>query len=254
MGLFRNREPLQRERPDIPRFGGGLRLHSDCDVRSCARSLSETLKVHAPTPYLHMPTLNIANVVWHGEGFAPTGAWTCSYGTDDIFVFVMWSLPRGTEVGLFPLGGSEESLATPLVGQWRQIDSSLSAMGRYEPRQLTLLAPRVPKQYYERILQAADRQVTAQNVALLAQQVAVMFAIKGQQFIATKDPAAASRFIDRHAWEGDISLPEQMLRDIGELNRGLLPYIQDLPGRVRGILLERDPGGRLPGVVWEQMS
>ncbi len=200
-----------------------------------------------------MPTLHHACVLWHGEKPLPAEAWSCSYGADEIFVFVLWPLASGTEIGLFPLGGSEESLNTPLIGQWKQADPTLSSAGRFEPRQLTLLPPKLNQQYYQDLLTVAGKANTTDNVTALARQVAEMFLVKAHQFMSNEDPRAASRFVEKHAWTGDSRLPDRILEDLGNWNYQVVPYIQDLPGRVRGLLLEPGPDGRLLAAVWELM-
>lgn len=252
MPLFRKRDAAPTEPRAKPRFGAGRRLESDRDSRSCLSTLVGVLDMHAPTRYRHMPTLNEASVVWHGDKPLPAEAWTCSYGADDIFVFLLWPLEGGTRIGMFPLGGSEESLNTPLIGQWKTADPSLKSIGLFEPRQLTLLAPELNQQYYEGILKVAEKPCTTENITALARQVAMMFSIKAQEFMS-KDPRAASRFVHEHPWTGDIGLPERILDDLGNWNNQVLPYIQDLPGVVRGILLEPGPDGHPAGALWQEM-
>jgi hypothetical protein len=184
MGLFRKRTAAPAEPAARPRFGPGRRLASERDLRTCVTTISGVLDVHAPTKYRYMPTLYDAAVIWHGEKPLPEEAWSCSYGADDIFVFVLWPAGPGTEIGLFPLGGSEESLNTPLIGQWKQADSSLRSIGRFEPRQLTLLPPELDRRYFEETLRLAGKPVTDANIAIFGEQVAMQFTLKAYQFIA----------------------------------------------------------------------
>jgi hypothetical protein len=217
-------------------------------------TISGVLDVHAPTKYRYMPTLYDAAVIWHGEKPLPEEAWSCSYGADDIFVFVLWPAGPGTEIGLFPLGGSEESLNTPLIGQWKQADSSLRSIGRFEPRQLTLLPPELDRRYFEETLRLAGKPVTDANIAIFGEQVAMQFTLKAYQFIAGigRDERSAQRFADQHGWTGDISLPQRVLKDLGDWDYQVVPYIQDLPWRVRGIL-EAGPGGTSEAEIWQRM-
>lgn len=255
MAFFRKRTADNAEPQARPRFGPGRKLASDQDVRTCFGTIGGVLDVNAPTRYQHMPTLYEAAVTWYGGQPLPNGAWTCTYAGDEVFVFVVWAQTSGTEIGLFPLGGSEESLNTPLIGQWKQADQSLRSIGRIESGQLTLLTPEVGVDYFEDILRLAGKPVTPGNVATIAEQVNQMFAAKAYEYISGvgRDERAATRFVDNHRWNGDIGLPQKVLADLGEWNYQVVPYIQDLPWRVRGILLEPGPDGHSTADVWQRM-
>jgi hypothetical protein len=217
-------------------------------------TLSQVLNVAAPTPYVQMKTPHDSHVTWHGDGPQPAEAWSCSYGQDDIFVFALWPTGSGTEIGFFPLGGSEESLSTPLIGQWKQVDPSLRSIGRIEPMRLTLHPPRLPEDYYDETLRLAGKTISPANREALVRQTALMFVLKAQGYIAIQDQRGAERFVDSHAWNGDLSLPQSILNDVADWNYGVVPYLQDLPWRVRGLLLEPGPGGAPEADLWNQMS
>ncbi len=255
MALFRKSTATTAEPAPRPRFGPGRRLASNRDLRACVTTILGVLEVHAPTKYQHMPTLYESAVIWHGKKPLPAEAWTCSYGVDDIFVFVLWPTAAGTETGLFPLGGGEDSLNTPFIGQWKQADASLRSIGRFDAGQLTLLPPEIDRSYYEETLRLAGKPTTDANIAILAEQVAQMFTVKAYEAIAKvgRDERGADRFIDGHRWTGDLSLPQRVLNDLGDWNYKIVPYIQDLPWRVRGILLEPRPDGTSEAVVWQRM-
>lgn len=255
MALFRKRTAESAGPPARPKFGPGRRLGSDQDLAACLATIEGVLDVHAPTRYRHMPALYDAAVIWHGGQPLPNEARSCSYGEDDVFVWALWSQASGTEIGLFPLGGSDESLNTPFIGQWKQADPSLRSIGRFDAGQLTLLTPELDVAYFEEILRLGGKAVTPTNVAIIAEQVNQMFALKAYEYISNvgRDERAASRFADAHRWNGDIALPQQVLADLGEWNYQVVPYIQDLPWRVRGILLEPGPDGHSTADVWKRM-
>jgi hypothetical protein len=255
MALFRKRTAAPAEPAARPRFGPGRRLASEHDLRTCVTTISGVLDVHAPTKYKYMPTLYDAAVIWHGEKPLPAEAWSCSYGADDIFVIVLWPTDSGTEIALFPLGGREESLNTPFIGQWKRADVSLRSIGLIEGGQLTLLPPELDRTYYEEILRLAGKAVTDVNIEILTREIAFLFTLKAREAIAGigRDERGADRFVDRHGWTGDLSLPQRVLNDLGEWNYTVVPYLQDLPWRVRGMLLEPGPDGTSKAVVWQRM-
>ena len=140
-----------------------------------------------------------------------------------------------------------------MIGQWKQIDESLRSIGGIGPNLLTLHPPRITESYYEETLRLAGKSVTAVNLESLVRQTSLMFLLKCQGYIATRDQRAAQRFIDDHGWTGDPSLPQVILNDLANWNYGVVPYLQDLPWRVRGLLLEKDPQGELGADIWQQM-
>jgi len=237
-----------------PRFGAGRRLECAQAPPEAIGTIAKVLDSFAPTNYRHMPPLSPAAIDWFGEEPAPVEAWGCSYGTDDFFVFTLWPRGGGSVVGLFPLGGSEESLNTPFIGQWKQADSSLTSTGRFEPRQFALRPPELPATYFEDILRIAGKPVNAANVAAVAEQIGQMFLVKAHQFMSNQDARAADRFLDDHRWSGDLTLPQQILRDLGNWNHQVIPYIQDLPYRAQGILLEPGPDGTMSADIWQRMK
>jgi hypothetical protein len=253
MALFRRRDQSVQQAPTIPRFGAGRRLETDENIAQVLTTIERVLEVHAPTRYQHMPAVQPARVEWYGEGRQPDVSSTCSYGADDIFVFALWS-GGPTLVGLFPLGGGEAELNTPFIGQWKQADPSLRSVGRFEPRQLGLLAPPVDDAYFREVLRLGGVEPTARNQATIARQVSELFALKAMEFMSSKDARAADRFVDAHRWDGDVNLPQRILDDLGWWNTQIIPYLHDLPWRVQGILLEPGPSGRPEAPIWQQME
>ncbi len=253
MALFGRRNTTPPKPPTRPRFGAGRRLTTTQQPELCIATLAQVRQEIAPAKYQHMPSLYPAAIAWYGEEPLPSEARSCSYGTDDFFVFLFWPRQGGTTIGLFPLGGSEESLRAPLIGLWKQADASLTSVGRFEPHQLSLLAPRLGERYYTDILEVAGVAPTDHNIAVLARQVAELFKIKAHEFMSRQDPRAASRFLADRPWTGDIELAQRVLKDLGNWNYQVLPYIQYLPWRVRGIILEPGDDGRPAAPMWEDM-
>jgi hypothetical protein len=73
-----------------------------------------------------------------------------------------------------------------------------------------------------------------------------MFLIKAQEYIGSQDQRRAARFVEEHRPTpmNALDLPQLILDDLGAWNPGVLPYVQELPYRVRAILLQRDEAGR----------
>lgn len=76
--------------------------------------------------------------------------------------------------------------------------------------------------------------MTAKNFSIAYDQVVVGFKIKAYQFISSQDERAASRFVDQHA----ASSPQEILDALAAWNPDVVPYMQDLPYRVQGVMLQ----------------
>jgi hypothetical protein len=257
MALFKKKAAVSAaDSPNRPRFGPGRRVASDLDPSGCFETISSVLEAHAPTRYEHMPTLHEASVIWHGERPPPSDAWSCNYGADDVFVFVVWPKETETELGLFPLGATDRDLNTPFIGQWKQVDDSLRSVGEFDSGQFTLLTPELGQVYFDEMLRLAGKPLTDKNLDLVGEQVTQQFCIKAYEFISKigHDERGGSRFVDSHRWDGDLALPQRVLKDLGDWNYQAVPYLQDLPWRVQGILLERGPDARFIAALWNEMD
>lgn len=100
----------------------------------------------------------------------------------------------------------------------------------------------------------AGKSVEHSNIEALVRQTTMMFVLKVQGYIAQTDPRGAERFIADHAWTGDLTLPQRVLDDTANWKSGVVPYLQDLPWRVRGLLLERSEDGTLSADIRRHMT
>ena len=241
MGFPRSRKKRSDE-PSVtvvPPFGTGRRLRSDQDLDACLETIEDVLRSYRPPPYAHLPLLVDAGSRWLGPGAEPAQVMCCDDNRQEFLAMAFWPDNGGTLIGIFPLGGGDERLSLPIIGHWKMRDHSLSSIGRFEAGLLALRPPVLPVGYFEGILEIVGFPTTTDNLDLLRRQVATMFLIKAQEFIGSIDTGVAERFaIDHHCpAHGGESLPQSILDDLGAWNPGVLPYMQDLPCRVRSILL-----------------
>ena len=107
--------------------------------------------------------------------------------------------------------------------------------------------PPIPHGYYEEILTATGFPVTADNLWAVQRMVGTMFLVKAWEFINSQDEAGAVRFRDAHAFGRSVPVeqwPSSILADLVAWNPRVSPYIQDLPSRVRGLIIDGStPGG-----------
>jgi hypothetical protein len=99
----------------------------------------------------------------------------------------------------------------------------------------------VTEEYYRGTLREAGFPESVENLAAMVRMTGEMFLIKAQGFIATQDKRAAEAFVDTHAVpspQNYSAWPQDILNDLVSWNPEVSPHIQDLPARVRAILLQ----------------
>lgn len=139
----------------------------------------------------------------------------------------------------------------PIIGRWKQRDPSLTSTGVIPGGQITLTPPHVPEQFFNEILKTAGFPSTPRNLEAIGIKVGEMFCAKAGQFIADNDPRSAQAFVHSHGYNGGSvqAFCQGILDDLAAWDPHLLPYLQDLPMRVRGILLQAVHN---PGSIWER--
>lgn len=250
MGLF-SRRPAgqstpQRQKPVV--MGSGRKLRSDLGVQDCADLLVRLLAGYSEPRYEHLPPAVPAGHIWLGSGPEPAVALCCNDDRGEFLLVVLWGSEGGTEIGMFPLGAGDDRLTLPMIGHWKGQDRSLSSTGSFPHGSIALQPPVLPPDFLEGTLSGAGFPVDRSTMAAARSRIVQMFLIKAQEFIGSQDQRLAARFVEEHRLTpmNAEALPQLILNDLGAWNPGVLPYIQELPYRVRAILLERDPAGR-PG-------
>lgn len=259
MGIFRKDKPQQREaevQPGTASMSSGRRLRSSLSVTECADTLQQVFGAYRARRYPELPPLVPAGTVWGAAEFAPSLVLSGVDAADNFLLITLADTGMGTEAGIFPLGTGEARLNLSVVGHWKQRDKSLTSVGTWSPDAVRLAPPPVSDALIQSTLQAAGYPVTAANQERIAKQFTVMFLIKCQGFVETREGArGADRFADHHKKAADWNSPTGPLRSalqlLAEWNTGVLPYIQDLPPRCRAILLE-NVGEQ--GTFWSELE
>jgi hypothetical protein len=226
-------------------------------LADCLSTLADVVHSYEPAKSVYRTPYVVPGWKWHGRpGYEnpPEMVVTCS-DTDDYPLFVaFWSDRGSTEIGLFPLGTSDERLTTmPIVGYWKQRDSSLTSIGLFPGSLIELGSPRLPEQFDEEILRTAGYPLSPRNIAIIGTAIGDMFLGRAYQLIASKDIQGARAFVQRHPYtNGPIEqYCQKILEDLATGYRHLVPYIQDIPMRARAVALEvRDD----PDTVWRKLE
>lgn len=239
MGLFSKRQPAA---PAPPILGSGRRLRSALTTKECLATLRAILLDYRAPKYPHLPPYVTPGWDWLGPpDERPTGTVVCEDSNDDFLLVAFWPQASGTELGMFPLGAGDERLsAMPIIGHWKQRDVSLASIGLHPRGLIGLTAPRLPPDFLPKIVTAANVPVTAGNLQAVEQKVSQMLTIKGYELISMSDRPGGDRFVEAHRWYPGAGLAhcQRILDDMAEAKRAAIPYIQELPMRVRAILLD----------------
>jgi hypothetical protein len=246
--------------PGIPPLGSGQRLATSQDVMQCVRLLEGLLLTYRTPKYQHLPPYVYPGWTWNGSSAAPMTVVACDDRAGDFMLIAFWPAGTGSEAGVFPLGSGDDRLKSlPLVEDWAARDATLRPTGTFGAGLIRLAPPQVTRAFTEDLLATAGFPHTPHNLARATRQLAIMLLIKAQEFISIQDPRAAQRFCQDHAAEKFFaarpgSPPEDclnwILADLAAWNYGLLPYIQELPVRLRAIML--NSVGKAP--FWDELK
>ncbi len=243
MGLFR-RHATSREtsHTQVPPLGSGHRLSSELVLTDCMANLEAILLNYQPPRSIYRSAYVFPGWRWNGQSEkSPETVISFVDSNNDFLLAAFWPDRSGTECSLFPLGSGDERLSSlPIIGHWKQRNPSLTSIGVFPGGQITLAPPRVPDQFFNEILRTAGFPSTPHNIEIIGIKVGEMFLARAHQFMASRDPRSADRFIQSHRYNsGPLQeFCQSILNDLAAWNPDVLPYIQDTPMRVRAISLE----------------
>lgn len=258
MGIFtrRNTESVVTPRR-VPSMGTGLRLRSQQDVSRCLEFLERMiLGYREPVPSSfhsgrneHIPPYFYPGWVWNGAPAHQPVVVVSFVDRDKHFILMaFWPKGSGAEIGVFPLGGEgERHRYLAVADEWERFDSSVTRGGLFEPGLITLSVPSLPRQFFVEILEVAGFPATENNIAQIVSRLGLMLTMDAQSFIATRDKAAADKFVSEHSVERFLvkvpprhaeEFPAWILSELVDWSADFLPYIQELPMRRRAIILD----------------
>jgi hypothetical protein len=259
VGLFTraNRQPEKTAvRPGMGKMGSGRRLRSALSPDECAEVLETLFGTYRPRIHPEQPHLVPAGIEWTAEEGKPTLALCGDDENDDFILFTLAATADGTDAGVFPLGSGDDRLSPlSVVGHWKQRDPPLSSVGTWPHATVLLGPPPIDDSLIDSTLSAAGFPATARNRFLLAEQFQIMFRLKCFEYVNGMKGEAASRLFDaayeRRRDSTTMSGPfRSLLQLLAETLPGVQPYIQDLPVRIRAMMLEMDD----PAPLWSEME
>jgi len=251
MGLFSRKPEAPQPTAGYSRLGSGRRLSSSRSVPDCLEVLTAVVSSYRPERQ-GMPPLRPATCVWRvPNGSEPTAAVSCEDDRQDFLLASFTKAPGGTEIGLFPLGSGDQRLVLPIVGHWKQHDSSLSSIGTYPALTALLGVPTAPEDLAQSTLSMAGLPLTWENINEANEKIFEMILIKSWEFIESQESSTvATRHLEAVKRTAERLPPpaaiQSALDALAAWNSGVIPYIQDLPWRCRAILLEAAEVGGWP--------
>ena len=230
--------------PGTMLLGCGWCLHSSYRPEDCAEILQQVFDSYCPRRHRDVPPLVPAGIEWTPAKAEPAFALCGHDDSDDFLLFTFTDARGGTDASIFPLGSWHARLMPSVVGHWQQRDSSLYSIGTWGPGAVRLTPPPIGDILIDETLQAASYPLTPSNRAKLAQQFTMLFLVKGQEFVGSREGTRGAQcFVENYKKHADRTSLIGPLRSALQLfaarEPGMLPYIQDLPLQTRAILLER---------------
>jgi hypothetical protein len=239
----------------VPPLGSGRRLRSSLPLSACLNTLEAIVWSYWEPQYPEMPAYFYAGWAWStaAEWPRPDVGVCCSDAQDDFLFVAFWPREGYTEIGMFPLGGGDDRLSgISMVDDWYQRDSSLSSIGTVPARLITLTAPLVADDYCAELIGQRGFPPTDFNLVRMWDMVCRQFLVKSMQFISSKDQRAADRFADRHRnMPPGRDQAQRILNELADWDSVVLPYMQDIPMRIRALLLS-DQSGQAP--IWGELQ
>lgn len=248
MGIFsRKREPVVARRPTL---GEGRHLRTTLPVDRAVEAFGTALSRLREPQYPEMPFLHVPGWTWLGPAAERPRTARVGYQQDKEFLFATFSEDgAGTSVGLFPLSMGDEQF---LVSAWKQLDSSLSSMGRLPAGLISLDSPPVDPGIVAEMLAKEGRPASSHNLAVVGDMFTRQIVLKLYQFLESEDPRAARAFADRHQprSDGSVDVAQKALEEFAAMMPRALPYMQDITMRIRAIMLQSHEG---QGTFWDDV-
>jgi hypothetical protein len=243
VGLFsRSKSPHTRAsssgtNPGVGKVGPGRRLRSSENLDSGRRILEDIIESYGTRQYPELSRVVLAGWEWYGPDDARPEVVLCGPMQDGHPGFIaLRRVPEGTEAGIYDLTGE---MSLPIIGHWKMRDKSLTSIGEAAGGQLALTAPSVPDDYVEELVQRLGLPTNIENWTKAATELHQMFVLKAVTFMQQAPQSVADMFIDDHR---NVPLGIEglrvILRDLARWNTGVIPYMQDVPPRVRALILQ----------------
>lgn len=235
MGLFDKLRQQRSARASAALPVPGSHLRTEASASRCVSALDEVLSTYRPRRYQHLPHVVDCGYGWRAPSREPHRVVCFTDHENDFVMVAFWDTATGSQAAVFPVHSNSHQGPTSVIAHWRTRDPTLATIGVIPAGSIALQEPTIPGNYIAGTLQAAGYPTTATNMADMHDMMLRQHLIKAHQFISSEDPVVADAFVERHKRRADL---QALVQGLGEWNAAVLPYIQDLPWRIRAIMLE----------------
>jgi hypothetical protein len=257
MGLFaKSKPPSTRPLGQAP-LDSGRWLRSRLAPQGCATLLEQVFSTYRAPVHQKMPLLVPAGVRWTDEEGTPV---LCLSGFDKNTHFLLITLGAAadgtTNAGVFLLGTGEDRLRHPVIGDWKTRDSSLTSIGTWPANTAWLTPPPISDGYIADMVAAAGYPATPANQFRIADMVFRMMQLKCEEFIRTGQSQAVAKGFTRTQqaradWSSPVGPLRALLQALAEWDADFLPYMQDVPLRMRAVALAATAS---KNSIWHQLE
>jgi hypothetical protein len=218
------------------KLGLGRRIRSSKTLEDVHIDLLQVLESYGPRQYPELPRLVPSGWAWSGSATQKPTVVVSGTMQDGYPGFVsLRPTPEGTEAGIYDLAGE---MTLPLVGHWKQRDRSLTSIGQVDAA-LAITAPPVPDDYVDELIERLGLTANQDNWAKAAAELHQMFVLKAITFMEKEPQSVKNAFIADHS-NAPLGVDglRLILESLRRWNERVIPYAQDIPPRVRALILE----------------
>jgi hypothetical protein len=261
MGLFTTSKPPTGRPVGQAPLASGRRLRSRLAPRECARLLEEIFSTYRSPVHQGMPLLAPAGVRWTAAEGKPARRLS---GFDRNTRFLLITLGEAadgtTHIGIFTLGTDGDPVRRPVIDDWNARDPSLTTAGIWPESTAWLTRPPLSDRYIDDILAAAGYPTTPRNQLRIADLVFRMMLLKCEEFIQARESQAVAREFTktqqaRADWSSSPVSPHRaLLQAVAEWDTDFLPYLQDVPLRMRSVALNAAAIKHGKQEIWHQLD
>lgn len=245
----------QRSRPGL--MGSGLLVALPGTPSDAIAAVEAAMETFRPRQYPELPRLVPAGWRWVGaDADRPAEVWVGADRDNTPVLVTVRPAERHTEVGFYPWGSADERLhSAGLNALLAKVPGAADAPSRVAPGGTIVLGPPpIPGDLLEGMLRAAGRAVTPSNVDVIGQMFVTQVKVKASQFIQNSaSQASALAFLDRWALlrGGHLDVARGVLAELCAWDATVIPYTQDIPLRMRAIMLQVID---TPGTFWDDVT
>ena len=261
MGVFEKSKPPPGKPLGHAPLASGRRLRSRLSPRECARLLEEIFSAYRSPVHKGMPLLVPAGVRWKAAEGKPVRSLSGFDRNTRFLLITLGETADGTtDAGIFSLGEGGDQVRRPVIGDWSARDVSVTTVGIWPASTAWLTRPPIGDRYIDDILASAGYPATPRNQLRIADLVFRMMLVKCEEFIQARQSQAVAREFAKTQqvqadWSSSLVGPHRaLLQAVAEWDADFLPYLQDVPLRMRLVALDAAARKHSKQEIWHELD